>query len=121
MEEAMNTSGSAVCLNERQEVVTLIEKYGTRKGATLYDGTIPDMEDDTHVYEVDTPKRWAEAVGQALHYSAISGKRPAIVLLADNPSEQWAEIYRCAHDCGRHHIRFLLEDLRQVHAPHHPQ
>lgn len=40
-----------------------------------------DCLTETHAVEFDFAKKWAEAIGQSLYYSRITGKRPGIVLI----------------------------------------
>jgi len=47
----------------------------------LSDGTSVDCVTATHAIEFDYDKKWAEALGQALFYSAMTGKRAGIVLI----------------------------------------
>jgi hypothetical protein len=47
----------------------------------LRDGTRADCVTDTHAIEFDFAPKWAEAVGQALHYAALTGKQPGVVLI----------------------------------------
>ncbi len=49
----------------------------------LRDGTRVDCLTDTHAIEYDWGKKWAEAIGQALYYSAMTGKRAGIVLIVN--------------------------------------
>ena len=37
-----------------------------------------------HAIEYDYGKKWAEAIGQALHYAIMTGKRGGIVLIGDD-------------------------------------
>lgn len=53
----------------------------------LQDGTRCDCVTDTHAVEIEKANKWAEAIGQSLHYAVLTGKRPGIVLIADNNSE----------------------------------
>jgi hypothetical protein len=46
----------------------------------------------THAVEFDFAPKWAEAVGQALYYGAVTGKKPAVVLI--HKSGQVDERYR---------------------------
>ena len=48
----------------------------------LKDNTRVDCLTDEYAVEVDFAKKWAEAVGQSLHYAEMTGKKPAIVLIA---------------------------------------
>ena len=42
----------------------------------------------THAVEFDFANKWHESIGQALHYSVMSGKRAKVVLILDNPKSQ---------------------------------
>jgi hypothetical protein len=102
-------SPDSLCGSEREEVMSLLEKYNAVRGSALHDGTIPDMVNDEFVFEVDTPKRWAEAIGQALHYGDITGLKPAVLLYADFFSDWIHSVSRCAYTCGRHGVALFLE------------
>ena len=47
----------------------------------MNDGTRCDILTATHAIEVDFAKKWAEAIGQSLHYALHTGKRPAVALI----------------------------------------
>ena len=47
----------------------------------LPDKTRVDCLTDTHAIEYDFSYKWAEAIGQSLYYSAMTGKRAGVVLL----------------------------------------
>lgn len=47
----------------------------------LPDRTRVDCLSDTHAIEYDWGKKWAESLGQSLHYSAMTGKKAGIVLI----------------------------------------
>tara|TARA_R110000744_G_scaffold359176_1_gene466433 strand:- start:2 stop:406 length:405 start_codon:yes stop_codon:yes gene_type:complete len=49
----------------------------------LKDTTRVDCLTNTHAIEYDFAHKWAEAIGQALHYAAMTGKKPGIVLIVD--------------------------------------
>ncbi len=53
----------------------------------LPDGTRVDVMTKNFAVEFDFAKKWAEAVGQALHYGRMTGKKPAIVLIIETPSD----------------------------------
>ena len=47
-----------------------------------------DIVTRTHACEVDwLSKAWSEGVGQALHYSMMTGKAPCVIALIDKPHE----------------------------------
>ena len=52
------------------------------------DKTRIDCLTQTHAIEFDFADKWAESIGQALHYSFMTGKRAKIILILDNPKKQ---------------------------------
>lgn len=51
------------------------------------DKTRVDCLTKTHAVEFDFANKWAESIGQALHYQVMTGKRAKIVLILDNPKQ----------------------------------
>lgn len=61
-----------------------------RGGVTEYtfqDRTRCDCLTATHAVEFDFADKWAEAIGQCLHYSSSSNKRAGIVLIMEKNSD----------------------------------
>ena len=58
-----------------------------RKEAVLWDMTRVDCLAKDYAIEFDFAKKWAEAVGQSLYYSKMTGKKPAIALILTNLSD----------------------------------
>jgi hypothetical protein len=54
----------------------------------LKDNTRVDILTDDLAIEIDFAHKWYEAVGQSCHYATLSGKRPAILLIVRNNSEE---------------------------------
>lgn len=52
-----------------------------RREAILWDMTRVDCLAKDYAIEFDFAKKWAEAAGQSLYYSKMTGKKPAIVLI----------------------------------------
>jgi len=50
----------------------------------LDDDTRIDCLTDGYAWEVDFQEKWAEAIGQCLHYASKTGRHPAIYLIGDN-------------------------------------
>lgn len=61
---------------------------GGRAEVVLSDGTRADCVTATHAVEVEWAENWYEAVGQALHYARLTGKRAGIVLLLRGPGDE---------------------------------
>lgn len=56
----------------------------------------------THAVEFDFANKWAEAIGQALHYSAQTGKRGGIVLIMENPKRDRKYLERLSSTVKAH-------------------
>ena len=54
----------------------------------LADKTRVDCLTDTHAIEYDWGRKWAESLGQALFYSAMTGKKAGIVLIVNPKSKE---------------------------------
>lgn len=53
----------------------------------LSDTTRVDCVTKNYAAEFDFAPKWAEAIGQSLHYSRMTGKKPAIILIIEKPSD----------------------------------
>ena len=58
------------------------------------DKTRVDCLTDTHAIEFDFANKWAESIGQALHYSYMTGKRAKVVLIIENQKKQMSYFKR---------------------------
>ena len=52
------------------------------------DKTRVDSLTDTHAVEFDFAAKWAESIGQALHYQLMTGKRGKVVLILEHPKKE---------------------------------
>jgi len=60
-------------------------------GVTEYvfsDNTRVDCLTEEYAIEFDFADKWAEAIGQSLHYARMSGKKPGIVIIAESPGDK---------------------------------
>ena len=60
-------------------------------GITEYknrDYTRVDCLTKDNAVEFDFAKKWAESIGQALHYQLMTGKRGKVVLILENPTDK---------------------------------
>jgi len=60
------------------------------QGITEYrlpDRTRVDCVAQGYAIEFDFARKWAEAVGQSLHYALQTGEQPGIVLILEKPSD----------------------------------
>ena len=86
----------ALCLSV--SIPTLAKRLHTVKwyqhrsctGAIEYrlpDRTRVDCLTDTHAIEHDFASKWAEAIGQALHYGSMTGRKPGIILIKESSKD----------------------------------
>ncbi len=54
----------------------------------LEDRTRVDIVTNSHVIEVDFGEKWAESIGQALHYEGMLSKRAGVLLVLDIAREE---------------------------------
>ena len=59
-----------------------------------YDLTRVDCLTDKYAIEFDFANKWAESIGQALHYEIMTGKMAKVVLILENPQKQIIYFYR---------------------------
>ena len=55
---------------------------------SLGDGTRVDCLTSTHAVEFDFADKWAEAIGQSLHYARQSGIRAGVVLIVESADDR---------------------------------
>jgi hypothetical protein len=63
------------------------KKWCESKGRTevvLSDNTRCDCLTETHAIEIGTGKTWYNNLGQALHYSTMTGKKAGVVLIVES-------------------------------------
>lgn len=68
------------------------EKWCAQEGGqieyVLPDSTRVDCLTKTHAIEFDFGKKWADAIGQSLYYSAMTGKRAGVVLIMEKETDR---------------------------------
>ena len=69
------------------------DKYNGIMEYTLPDKTRVDCVTKNYAVEFDFAPKWAEAVGQSLYYGIMTNKKPAVVLIIENPSD-WKYYHR---------------------------
>ena len=73
--------------SERYYQEKFAREIGGQVEVVMKDGTRCDILTSTHAIEVDFARKWAEAIGQCLHYSFHTGKKPAVALIVLDPSD----------------------------------
>lgn len=62
----------------------------THHGITEYrlnDKTRVDCLTKNYAIEFDFAPKWAESIGQSLYYAKMTGRKPAVVLIIENPKD----------------------------------
>jgi len=103
----------AVLSGEAEEVERLASKYNGEVEVRLHDGSRVDLLTSTHAIEVDYSRKWAEGIGQSLHYSILTNRKPGLILLVKNPSKEWRSIQRASRVCGKYGIDIYIERVSE--------
>ncbi len=80
------------------------------------DKTRVDCLTDTHAIEFDFANKWAESIGQALHYSFMTGKRAKVVLILENPEKQMCYFER-VQNLGKIHnfdVEYVTPEILNI-------
>lgn len=59
----------------------------------LSDKTRVDCLTDNYAIEFDFANKWAESIGQAVHYGLMTGKKPKVVLILDSKYKEEQIVY----------------------------
>lgn len=76
---------------EKWYVDNWCNKHQGNVEVVLEDRTRCDCVTSTHAIEFDFGEKWAEAIGQALHYSRMLDKRAGIVLILEQGNERYRD------------------------------
>ena len=82
------------------------------------DFTRVDCLTDTHAVEFDFANKWHESIGQALHYSVMTGKRAKIVLILDEPKIQMTYYKRIRRIGKRYNFdtEYVTNDILKINT-----
>jgi hypothetical protein len=76
------------------------------KGKTevqLTDGTRVDCVTKNYAIEIDFASKWAECLGQALHYADLTDKQPACLLIIEKDKD-WRYYHRLKRTANKHGV-----------------
>lgn len=79
------------------------ERWNGKQEFLLKDSCRVDCLTKNYAVEFDFAPKWAEAVGQSLHYSIRTGKKPAIILILESKKD-WIYYNRLKKICNAHGI-----------------
>lgn len=95
---------------ELEQCRRLAPKYEAEAEVQLDDDSRVDLLSDQYAIEVDWAPKWAESIGQSIHYSLLTGKKPAVLLLVKDPGREWRHLVRAARVCGHLGIMLYVEE-----------
>ena len=84
----MGCSHTTKKYNERHYQTQLCNELDGEMEFVLEDRTRVDCLTNEYAIEVDFAKKWAESIGQSLHYAHMTGKKPAVGLIIDSRKDK---------------------------------
>ena len=90
--------------------------YCSHNGIEEYqnsDFTRVDCLTDEYAVEPDFANKWAESIGQSLHYGYMTGKKAKIVLILEKPRKQMLYYYRVKNlaDIYKFEVEFITPEI----------
>jgi hypothetical protein len=85
---------SADTYHEKDYVAVWCAREGGVTEVVLADKTRVDCLLPEYAVEFDYAKKWAESIGQALHYGSMTGRKPAVVLIIKDIKKETRYIKR---------------------------
>ena len=75
-----------------------------------------DCLTDKYAVEFDFANKWAESIGQALHYLRMTGKKAKVVLILEDPKKEMVYYHR-VKELGRIHnfeVEYVTKNLLKL-------
>lgn len=72
-----------------------------------------DVLTDEYAYEVEWANKWKEAPAQAILYSMLTNKKPAVVLLMKGKPSDKIYYLRCLAVCGKIGVRLEAYNIKK--------
>ncbi|MFH0952708.1 MAG: hypothetical protein V1873_00080 [Verrucomicrobiota bacterium] len=91
----------------------LAEELGGQHEVSIEGGRI-DVLTDTQAIEIDWPHKWHEGLGQALHYSDVTGKQGVLALISYSQgpeklqADSRARFDMVEKQCAKHGIKVIV-------------
>lgn len=100
---------------EKEYQVSWCKKFGGEMEYVLPDGARIDVLTKEYAVEFDFAQKWAESIGQALYYGIVTNKKPAVVLIMENPTKEYKYLQRLKKVAAKHNITvFTMNDLYKL-------
>ena len=114
---SLATTAGAGTFNENYYASAWCDFHSGRSEVTMKSGARADCITADYAVEVDWTQKWAEAIGQSLHYASETGLPAAILLLVHERSKP-AELYRLESTIAHFNLPITVFILD---APKEPQ
>ena len=87
-----------------------IEEYENK------DFTRVDCLTDKYAVEFDFANKWAESIGQALHYQYMTGKKAKVVLIVEDPKKEMVYYKRVKRLGRKHHfaVEYVTPEILNI-------
>lgn len=72
-----------------------------------------DVLTDEYAYEVEWADKWKEAPTQAILYSMLTNKKPAVILLMRGNKTEKVYYLRCLAVCGKIGVRLEVHNIKK--------
>lgn len=89
---------------------------GGQTELVLQDKTRVDCILPEYAIEFDFADKWSEAIGQSLYYSAITKKKPAVVLILENEKRDQKYLNRLQTVSNKHGITVWTVSPNYIHS-----
>lgn len=100
---------------EKEYQASWCKKFGGQMEYVLPDGARVDVLTKEYAVEFDFASKWAESIGQALYYGIVTNKKPAVVLIMENPTKEYKYLQRLKKVAVKHGITvFTMNDLYKL-------
>jgi hypothetical protein len=88
-------------------------KYNGQTEVKLGDKTRVDCLTENFAVEFDFASKWAECLGQSLHYANLTGKRPACVLIIEH-GKDWKHYKKLRRTARKHAVKVWYVTPAQI-------
>lgn len=85
--DAATTATKPVKLRELDYQHAWVVARGGREEVRMSDNTRADIVTATHAIEVDFAEKWAESIGQSLHYAGLRKLHAGVLLIVDEDDD----------------------------------
>jgi len=91
-------------------------KFSGQQEYRLEDNTRVDCLTKNYAVEFDFAAKWAECLGQALHYANLADKRPACVLIIEH-GKDWKHYKKLRRTAKKHAVKIWYITPKDITTP----